>query len=107
MRVSVANNTDRRKQLTGFQLYSGGQVANGFEDPEVSREVARREQQHNLLNRISVLEPGETVTGWMVYALPWQTPSGEPEYTFSVLDELKKPYEAAKVYAGSASTGSS
>jgi hypothetical protein len=31
----------------------------------------------------------------------WKTTPGEPEYTFSVIDELKNQYEAAKTYAGS------
>jgi hypothetical protein len=104
MRVRVANRAGTRKQLTGFQLqsHSGGQVANGSEDLEISREVEHRKRQHNALNRISMLEHGETVTGWMVYALPWKTTPGEPEYTFSVIDELKNKYEAVKAYAGSA-----
>jgi hypothetical protein len=102
MRVSVTNRTDTRKQLAGFQLqiHSGGQVADGSKHLEVSREVEHRKQRHNALDRISVLEPGETVTGWMVYAFPWKTTPGEPEYTFSVIDELKNQYEAAKAYAG-------
>jgi hypothetical protein len=29
---------------------------------------------------ISVLEPLETVTGWMVFAFPWKTTPGEPDY---------------------------
>jgi hypothetical protein len=74
MRVSVTNRTDTRKQLTGFQLYLAGQVTKEFDDPEVWRKVEHCKQQHNLLNRISVLEPGETVTGWMVYALPGRRP---------------------------------
>jgi hypothetical protein len=98
MRVTVANRTDTRKQLSGFQLqiHSGGQVAKGSDHVEVLQEVEHRKQQHNTLDRISVLDPQETVTGWMVYAFPWKTTPGEPEYTFSVIDELKNQYEAAK-----------
>lgn len=46
-----------------------------------------------------MLEPGETVNGWMVYAFPWKTTPGEPEYTLSMIDELKNEYVAAKAYA--------
>ena len=38
----------------------------------------------------------------MVYAFPSKTTPREPAYTFSVIDELKNEYEAAKAYAGSA-----
>ena len=107
MRVSVANRTDTRKRLSGFkvEVHSGGHVANGSEHPEVSREVEHRKQERNLLNRISVLEPGETVSGWMVYAFPWKTTPGEPEYTFTVIDELLNQYEATKTQAGSPADG--
>jgi hypothetical protein len=76
MRVSVTNSTDTRKQLAGFQLqiHSGGQVADESEHLEALREVEHRKQRHNALDRISVLEPGETVTGWMVYGLPGRRP---------------------------------
>ena len=40
----------------------------------------------------------------MVYAFPWKTPR-EHAYTFSVIDELKNEYGAAKAYAGSAVGG--
>jgi hypothetical protein len=63
------------------------------------REVEHRKQQHNTLDRISVLEPRETVTSWMVYALPSKTTPGEPECTLTIIDELKNEYEAAKAYA--------
>ena len=98
MRVRVANRTDTRKQLSGFQLqiHSGGHVADGSGHLDALREVEHRKQQHNTLDRISVLEPRETVTGWMVYALPWKTTPGEPDYTFTVIDELKNEYQAAK-----------
>jgi hypothetical protein len=101
MRVSVTNSTDTPKQLAGFQLqiHSGGHVADGSEHLEALREVEHRKQRRNMLDRISVLEPRETATGWMVYALPWKTTPGEPEYTFTVIDELKNEYEAAKAYA--------
>jgi hypothetical protein len=94
----VANRTDVRKQLSAFQLqiHSGGQVAKGSEHLEVLREVEHRKQRRNALDRISVVEPKETVTGWMVYGLPWKTTPGEPEYTFSVIDELKTEYEAER-----------
>jgi hypothetical protein len=49
-----------------------------------------------------VLEPRETVTGWMVYPLPWRTTPGKPEYTFSLMDELRNQYEAEKVYTACA-----
>jgi hypothetical protein len=96
MRVSVTNRTDTRKQLAAMQLqiHSGGQVAKGSEHVEVLREVEHRKQRRNTLDRISVLEPRETVTGWMVFAFPWKTTPGEPEYTFSVIDELKNEYQA-------------
>jgi hypothetical protein len=72
MRVSVTNRTDTRKQLSGFQLqiHSGGQAPSESERAEVWREVEHRKQRRNTLDRISVLEPKETATGWMVYALP-------------------------------------
>jgi hypothetical protein len=63
------------------------------------REVEHRKRQRNALDRTSVIEPGETVTGWMVYAFPWKTTPGEPEYTFSVIDELKNEYVAVKAYS--------
>jgi hypothetical protein len=94
--VRVSNRTDTRKQLTRFQLqtHSGGQATNEDEHLEVSREAEHRKEQRNTLDRISVLEPGETVAGWMVYALPRNTAPGEPEYAFSVIDELNNKYEA-------------
>lgn len=79
----------------------GGQVANGSERLEVLREVEHRKRQRHALDRISVLEPRETVTGWMVCAFPWKTTPREPAYTLSVIHELKNEYRAAKAYAGS------
>jgi hypothetical protein len=101
MPVTVTNRTDTRKQLSAFQLqiHSGGQVAHGSEHVEVLREIEHRKQQRNTLDRISVLEPKETVTGWIIYPFPWKTTPGEPDYTFTVIDELKNPYEATKAYA--------
>jgi hypothetical protein len=32
----------------------------------------------------------------MVYAFPWKTIPGEPEYTFSVRDELNNRYETLR-----------
>lgn len=94
MKVKIKNRKNRRKILTGFMLqYEGGGIPANF-DIEVMREVERRREAHHPLRNHSILEPHDTISGWMAYALPRRLSPGEPEFTFSVSDELEVKYEA-------------
>jgi hypothetical protein len=97
MRVRIENRTDKRKKLSGFALtiQSGGASAGIFETT-VLQEIERRKQTHPRLDYISVIEPKDTVTGWMVYAFPRPFEPGEPTFTFAVSDELNVKYEASE-----------
>jgi hypothetical protein len=96
MRVSIRNRKNRRKRITGFtfQHQGGGIPANlGI---EVLRKVERRAQSHPPLTNHSIVEPRSTVTGWVVYPLPLSQNPGEPDFTFSVSDELEVEYKARR-----------
>jgi hypothetical protein len=94
MKVGIKDRKNKRKRLTGFTFqHQGGGIPADF-DIEVQREVYRRSQTHPSLRNNSIIEPGATVSGWMVYALPLRQSPGEPAFTFSVSDELDVEYEA-------------
>jgi hypothetical protein len=94
MRVRVHNNTDSRKTLTGIEMQMRG-AAQGFVNPDVMREVFARRQRLGELARHSIVEPRDSVVGWIVHAFDFEgAPVGEPEYTLSVVDEHNVQYEA-------------
>lgn len=94
MKVKIKNRKNKRKILTSFVFqHQGGGIPADF-DIEVIREVHRRSEAHHPLRNHSIIEPHDTISGWMVYALPRRLRPGEPEFTFSVSDELEVEYEA-------------
>jgi hypothetical protein len=98
MRIKLENRTNKRKQFvsSAFQVHSAGHIPDQSFQRELRQEVDRRRAGHTRLDSFSVLEPHTTVTGWMVFALPWRSEPGEPDYTFTVRDELNHEYEATK-----------
>lgn len=94
MNVRIKNRKNKRKILTGFTFQVQGRGIPADFDVDVQRVVHRRSETHPNLRNTSVVEPRATVSGWMVYAIPWSLSPGEPVFTFSVSDELNVEYEA-------------
>jgi hypothetical protein len=93
MKVKIRNRKNKRKILEGFMF----QFQGGEGEPlniEVQREVHRRSEAHPMLRNQSIIEPRATVSGWMVYAVPWPPSPGEPTFTFAAYDELRVEYKA-------------
>lgn len=93
MQVEIENRTDRRKKLTGFMLtfprdgYGVSDMGPEF-DLTVRRELERRRQAHPRLDHISIIEPRDTVKGWMAYVFSRSPRPGEPQFTFTVVARL-------------------
>jgi hypothetical protein len=43
-----------------------------------------------------VVDAESTVSGWLVWMFPWSSKAGQPDYTFTVIDELNETYEAKR-----------
>jgi hypothetical protein len=101
LRVRVQNQSDRRKRIAGTALRSagGGQAwgtgpAAESERTEAWREAERRKSELPRLDQMSVIEPGTTVTGWVVHLLPLSPEP--PDLDFSVEDEMRIEYPAQR-----------
>lgn len=95
LKVRITNRTDRKKSVLSFKLITGGRTTTPtFPTVESRREVDRRRKLHQRLDTQSTIDPGESIAGWLVYALPWASDPGPTEYALSVTDELNQDYAA-------------
>jgi len=95
LKVRIRNQTKRTKHATGYRLQVGGRPSSPIPPGiEAHREVERRLRSHQRLDNQSTIEAGESIVGWLVYALPWSFDPGPSEYELRVMDELNIEYPA-------------
>ena len=97
VQLRVENLARIEKKLVAWRvdINSPGSTAGMMSHPDVLREVQRRRGiRHAGFER--VLQPGDSVKGWLVFAFPWRAEPGSPDYSITVLDELKVEYEARR-----------
>jgi hypothetical protein len=85
--------TRRLRRRAEVRIYEPGQDAPSFafmEDIEVHREVYRLQESRNPWPHS--VDPGQTVHGWYVLALPHRPQGGEPSYEIVISDELGHEY---------------
>lgn len=92
--VRVTNNAPRRQQLvgTGFGVTPNVNVLERIDDPDVQQFRDMRRQQRQLLPSHRWLDPGDSVTGWMV-EIVGPPAAGAPTLTISVYDEFDEEYK--------------
>lgn len=89
----VTNQTSVVKTLEGFFCESKDGISVVADaDWEVKSEVEKRKSLRPELRRHAILEPGDTVKGWVVHAFRY-TPTEMQVYTLGVIDETGQKYE--------------
>jgi hypothetical protein len=91
--LSVTNQAQVNKTLEGFYCEGSGLSITG--DAQVRAEVEKRKALRAELRRHSILEPGDTVEGWVIHAFRYE-PNEMPTYTLGVVDERDEKYEATE-----------
>lgn len=93
VKLRVKNRTSKRKRVLGCMLTldAGG----GLVDEAMRRKAESRKSRLPMFDRISVIEPHDEVSGWLVDALPYRGRK-PPGYSISVRDELGNDYEARR-----------
>lgn len=95
--VSIENRTRHTKKLSDFDIrYSSGE----HRSLEIGamKEAGRREQGRQSLRRTSIVEPSQTVQGWLAFVLIVPAVTGRPMYRLVVVDELNVPYEGRRSF---------
>lgn len=89
-RIEVRNLTDKVKHLGPVGCNADDRPGKSINDNDVHQEKAALERKRNRLP--GNIEPGGTVSGWLVWALPYQPQGGVGPYTLTVKDELGAEY---------------
>ena len=89
IRVRVTNQTNTPKRFRGFPLtvWNDDPAAQVHDAARAGQAQYSRQQRRQSLKSFSVVEPGTSVVGWMVYTLGWSARAGKPDFDFGVDDE--------------------
>lgn len=93
IQVAITNQTDHPKKTILSKMFFGGRSGDVvYPEMEARREARQRLEGRRSLADQLVIEPRETISGWMVYALPWSAAPGATPYALSIVDELNYHY---------------
>jgi hypothetical protein len=91
IKVSAYNNSKRQLDLTGFVFTNADPYSFALHgDTEVQAEVARLKAPRARI--AGLVDPGETIYGWHVYAFPHMPEGGRPGYEIYVTDAVGDKY---------------
>ncbi len=95
--VQITNTTQSQKTITGYMTRHDGKSGTAMANPDVQRELSSIRARSPQLARHSVLDSGDTVSGWLTYAFDWDpTATGKPTYQVLVSDEHNVNFEATR-----------
>ncbi|MGA7087705.1 MAG: hypothetical protein WB116_05440 [Candidatus Dormiibacterota bacterium] len=91
IKVSAYNKSRRQLDLTGFVFTNADPYSFALHgDKEVQAEVDRLKRPRARL--AGLVDPGETIYGWHVYAFPHMPDGGRPGYEIYVTDAVDDKY---------------